>query len=202
MPKIETKKLLMLLFFLLAISLAFVSISLAIDFTSSNFAVKDPVIDEGVKSSASLNFGLGQSFGQVAIGRSTSGSYELWSGFQYFFKVNANVLTAVPGAADGEVDLSWTVPTTFLGMNVDAYEVGTGTVSGSYTFQNVSNVTNFTKSGLTPGSLYYFIVKTLGPGGVFMVYSNEDSATATGVAPPPPPPPSSGGGTGIPSYTL
>jgi hypothetical protein len=196
MLKIETKKLFVLSFFVLAATLVFASVSLAIDFTSSNFAVKDPVIDQGSQSSASLNFGLGQSFGQVAIGRSTSGSYELWSGFQYFFKVNANVLTAAPGAANGEVDLSWTVPATFLGMSVDDYEVGTGTVSGSYTFQNVGNVTNFTKSGLTPGTLYYFIVKTLGPGGVFLVYSNEASATATGVAPPPPPPPPSGGGGG------
>jgi hypothetical protein len=162
------------------------------EFSSSSFKIQNPVIDEGSSSTSSASFGLGQSIGQTAIGKSTSASFQLWSGFQYFFKVNANVLTATADVA--EVDLSWTVPQTFLGATIAGYEVGTGTISGSYVFQNVGNVTNFTKTGLTNGTPYFFIVKTYAPGGTFLVYSNEATATPNGVTPPPPPPPSGGGG--------
>jgi hypothetical protein len=199
MPKFETKKLFSILIFGFAL-VTLARLVLAADYNSSNFTVKDSVVDQGSSTVSSSSFGLGQSFGQLAVGRSTSGSFQLWSGFQYYFKVDANVLSAVPGAANGEVDLSWTVPQTFLGITVAGYEVGTGTVSGSYTFQNVGNVTSFTKSGLTPGQQYYFKVKTLSPGNVFLVFSNEATATATGAPVPPPPPPSGGGGGGVGNY--
>lgn len=166
----------------------------AADYSSTNFTVKDSVIDSGFQSSSSLNFGLGQSLSQIAIGRSDSASFQLWSGFQFYYKVDPNTLTAT--ADDAEVDLLWTVPDTELGINVAGYEVGTGTTSGSYTFEDVGNVTSFTKTGLTNGTLYYFIVKAYATGGTFLVFSNEDSATPNGVVPPPPPPPPGGGGGG------
>ncbi len=172
--------------------------SMAQDSTSASFAVEDPVIDTGFESSTSTNFGLGQSFSQIAIGKSTSASFELWSGFQYYFETDANTLTATSG--DSEVDLNWTVPNTYLGISIGSYEVGTGVVSGSYTFQNVGNVTNFTKVGLTNGTPYFFIIKALSPIGSFLVFSNEDTATPTGVVPPPPP--SGGGGSSNPSMII
>jgi hypothetical protein len=172
-------------------------ISNAADSSSSNYTIEDPVIDSGMQSSSSLNFGLGQSLSQIAIGQSSSASFQLWSGFQYFFKVDPNVLTATATLNDGEVDLSWTVPQTFLGATVAGYEVGTGTTSGSYTFEDVGNVTSFTKSGLLGGTTYYFIIKTYAPGGTFLVFSNEDSATTSGIPPVPPPPPPGGSGGGI-----
>ena len=162
----------------------------ATDYSSGSFTVKDPILSSGFKNSNSLNFGLGQSLSQLAIGQSSSASFQLWSGFQYYYKVLAHTLSAVPD--DAEVDLTWTIPTTFLGVEVAGYEIGTGTTSGSYTFEDVGNVTLFTKTGLTNGTLYYFISKAYAPGGTFLVYSNEVSATPNGVVVPPPP----GGGGG------
>lgn len=175
----EAKKIIVFLIFLGLISLTPL-VSWAADFSSSSFKVKDPVIDTGLKSSSSANFGLGQSLSQTAIGKSTSASYQLWSGFQYFFNVNANTLTATAG--EGQVSLSWTVPQTFLGASVGGYEVGTGTVSGSYTFENAGNVTSYTKTGLSGGTTYYFKVKAKTAAGTFLVFSNEASATPTGGA--------------------
>lgn len=165
-----------------------ISISLAVqgaqvsatDYSSTNFKVKDPVIDSGQVSSSSTSFGVGQSVSQIAPGKSSSATFQLWSGYQYFFKAKANVLTAIAG--DAQVALSWSVPQTFLGITVSSYEVGTGTVSGTYTFESVGAVTSFNKTGLTNGTPYYFIVKAKGPGGVFLAYSNEAVATPSGSA--------------------
>jgi hypothetical protein len=195
MKQIETKRfavclLLLGLFFLWSKS------GSATDYSSSNFTVKDPVLDGGSSSSTSSNFGLGQSVNQVAPGKSTSVSFQLWSGFQYYFKANANVLTATPG--DGQVALSWTVPSTFLGVSVSSYEVGVGTISGSYVFTDRGNVTSYTQTGLTNGTLYYFIIKAKTAGGIFLVYSNEASATPTAAVTPPSPPSGGGGGGYVP----
>ncbi len=175
-------------------------LGLATDFSSSSFTVKDPVIDAGQLSSASANYGLGQSLSQTAIGKSTSTNYQLWSGFQYFFKVNANTLTATAG--DGQVSLSWTVPSTFLGVSVGGYEAGTGVVSGSYTFENVGNVTSYTKTGLTNGTTYYFRVKAKTAAGTFLVFSNEASATPASSGAPPGIVGSGGGGIGLPQGSI
>src|SRR5258708_430949 len=160
---------------------------LATNYSSTNFTVTNPVTDAGQTSSSSSNFGLGQSVSQTAIGKSTSTNFQLWSGFQYYFKVNANTLTATVG--NGQVALSWTVPSTFLGIAVSSYEVGVGTTSGSYTFTDRGNVTSYTQTGLTNGTAYYFKIKAKSAGGLFLTFSNEASATPTGV--------SSGGGGGI-----
>jgi hypothetical protein len=54
-------------------------------------------------------------------------------------------------------------------------------------FENVGNVTNFTKTGLTNGTPYYFIIKAITAAGSFLVYSNEATATPNGIVTPPPP---------------
>ncbi len=156
-------------------------VALATSYDSANFSIKDPVLDQGQKSSSSTGFGVGQSVGQPGIGRSSSANFQLLSGFQYYYKVNSNTLTATAGA--GQVSLSWTVPQTFLGVSITGYQVGTGTTSGVYTYENVGNVTTFTKSGLTNGTTYYFIVKAQGAGSVTLAYSNEASATPTSTTP-------------------
>ncbi len=155
---------------------------LADDATSSNFTVQDPVITSGFQSSSSSSFSLGQSLSQIAIGKSTSTSFQLLSGFQYFFKADANTLTATAG--NGQVSLSWTVPQTHLGGVINGYELGVGTASGSLTYSNVGNVTSYTQSSLTNGTTYYFKVRAKTPGGVTLVYSNEASATPSGSVTP------------------
>jgi hypothetical protein len=66
-----------------------------------------------------------------------------------------------------------------LGVAVGGYEVGTGTTSGSYSFQSVGNVTSYTKTGLSNGTTYYFKIKAKTAAGTFLVYSNETSSTPT-----------------------
>ncbi len=181
------------------IALAFIVFSLshrglATEYSSTGFSVSNPVIVAGTESSTSTNFGLGQSLGQTAIGKSTSSSFQLWSGFQYYFKVNANTLTATAGI--GQVGLSWTVPQSFLGISVSSYEVGIGTVSGSYVFSDVGNVTSYTATGLTAGTPYFFKIKAKSAGGLFLTFSNEVTATPTAPVTPPP-----GGGGGGGGYT-
>jgi hypothetical protein len=187
MKLLEIKRILKLFLVLGVVVLAIPQITTATEFSSANFTVKDPVIDSGSPSSSSTNFGLGQSVDQTAIGKSSSANFQLWSGFQYFFKVKTNTLTTTPGNSD--VSLSWTVPDTFLGISISSYEVGTGTVSGSYTFEDVGAVTSFVKTGLTNSTPYYFIIKAKGPGGILLVFSNEATSTPVGGA-------STGGGGG------
>jgi hypothetical protein len=187
----ETKKAVFALVILISAVFLLPKNSDATDYSSAAYTVKDPVIDSGQLSSSSLNFGLGQSISQLAIGKSASASFQLWSGFQYFYQVDANTLNAVPGGS--QVNLTWTVPATNLGISVAGYELGTGTVSGSYTFEDVGNVTNFSKLGLTNGTPYFFVVRAYATGGTILVYSNEATATPTGgggggVGGPPPSP--------------
>lgn len=159
------------------------------DYSSASFVVKDPVITAGSEGSSSTNFGLNQSVGQTAAGSSTSSAFGLWSGFQYYFTARSNALTATAG--DASVSLSWTTPTTYLGVSISGYEVGTGTTSGSYVFENVGLVNSFNKTSLTNGTPYFFIVKAKTTGGFFLVYSNEATATPTAGSTP-------GGGGGGP----
>ncbi|MBI4050165.1 MAG: fibronectin type III domain-containing protein [Candidatus Doudnabacteria bacterium] len=149
-------------------------VAAATDFSSTNFTVTNPIISAGSATSTSSNFGLGQSLSQTAIGKSTSESFQLWSGFQYYFTATKPTLTATAGS--GQVALSWTAPTTYLGVAVGSYDLGTGTVSGSYTFQSVGNVTSYTKDGLTNGTTYYFVVRAKTSGGTVISISTEKSA--------------------------
>ncbi len=187
----ETKTVIFsLLIFALAV-FVLPKLSDATDYSSSNFTVKDSVIDSGVGRSTSTSYGLGQSVSQIAIGRSTSASFELWSGFQYYLFATQNTLTATT-IGDTQIDLSWTVPSTFLGAVITGYEVGVGTTSGSYTFTDVGNVVASSQLGLIPGTNYYFIIKAYSAGNVAVVFSNEATALTTGVAP------QTGNGGGLP----
>lgn len=193
MKQLETKVIAILTLLGLAV-LSLPNLSVATDYSSTNFKVNNPVIDAGQKTSTSTSFGLGQSVSQTAIGKSTSDNFQLWSGFQYYFKVNANTLTAIAG--DVQVSLSWTAPATFLGISVASYEVGVGTTSGSYTFTDRGSGTSYVQTGLTNGTPYFFKIKAKSTGGLFLVFSNE--ATATPVAPGGGGGSSGGGGGGAP----
>jgi hypothetical protein len=168
--------------------------ALADDYSSTNFTVQDPVVTGGTDKSTSSSFNLGQSVSQVAIGKSTSTSFQLLSGFQYFFAASPNVLSA--SAGNGQVNLSWTLPALFNGAVVGSYEVGVGTTPGNYAYSNVGNITSYSALGLTNGVTYYFKVKAKTAGGITLVYSNESSATPSGITSNP----GGGGGGGGGGY--
>ncbi len=162
--------------------------------SSTNFQINNPIISSGQQNSSSTNFKAGQSVYQSVTGKASSTNFQLWSGFQYFFKANTNTLTTTAG--DSEVDLSWSVPQTFLGITVGSYELGVGTISGTYTYENVGNVTTFTKTGLSNSTQYYFKIKSKTLGGTVLTHSNESSATPSSSTSPTP----GGGGGGSGNY--
>ncbi len=147
------------------------------EFTSTNFKILDPVINAaGGPEVSSDSFGSGQTFFTLSGGISTSDTYQVWSGFQFFFKVKvpANVV-ATPG--DASVSLSWDAAETFLGIVVGSYAIGQATVSGGpYTFTDVGNVTSATASGLTNGTTYFFKIETRDTAGLNIGRSAQVSA--------------------------
>ncbi len=169
--------------FVVGVLLAFVLFQIGIinsfaqSSSSTNFAVQNPVIDSGLGLSTSSNFGLGASLSQVAPGKSVSSNFQLLSGFQYFYYASPNTLSATAG--DSQVSLSWTIPQVFLGAVIAGYELGVGTASGVYTYENVGNVTSFTKSGLSNGVTYYFKVRAKTASGSVLTSSNEVSSVPT-----------------------
>ncbi len=173
----------------------FADIVSATDFSSTNFTVRDPVIEIASSTEmSSVSFRLTGSIGQMSIGTSTSVTFEVRSGFLYFPKVTVPVLSATAG--DGSVSLSWTASQGFLGWNVSGYNVGQATVSGGpYTYTPVGNVLSSVRTGLTNGAPYYFIVRPEDAFGNSLATSSEVSGTpAAGAAPAPAAPPSGGGG--------
>ena len=166
----------------------FAPLAQATDFTSTNFILRDPVVTIEGGYSSSTNFQFFSSTGQNAIGETTSTSFTQRSGFLYFPTATTPAIAATAG--NGEVSLSWSAATGSLG-NVTNYRVGTATVSGGpYTYESVGNVLTFTKTGLTNGTTYYFVVQAQA--------ATETVATSAQVsATPAAPAPSGGGGSAV-----
>jgi len=186
------KKILMAILLLFG---AFFSHALAIDFSSSNFIIRDPVTSIGGGRSTAGNFEVFSSSGSLTTGETTSSGFILRSGFLYFPVATSPVVIATPG--DGQVSLSWTGSVGTL-ANITNYQVGTGTITGGpYVFENVGNVPSFVKSGLANGTPYYFRVKAQA-GTETLAISGEVPATPVGPTPTPTPPPGGGGGGVVP----
>ena len=114
-----------------------------------------------------------------------------------------NDLSASPGNKDGEVILSWTAPGDDGNLNnntngryivkysvnpidTDAkFDAGTE-FSNSWTPVNADELETHTLSGLTPGTVYYFAIKTEDEKPNISALSNTPSATARDLAPAPP----------------
>lgn len=148
----------------------------ALDYSSSSFIVRDPVVLSGAGYSSSSSFQYFASLGQTAIGASASGGFIERSGFLYFAVVTNPVLSGTAG--DTQASLSWTASNASLGHTVASYEVGQSTTSGSgYSFTNVGNALSSSQTGLSNGTTYYFIVRTIDSVGDVIATSNEVYAT-------------------------
>ena len=176
--------------FIFIFALGFVAVVKAEEFSSDNFIIRDPVIRESGGRSTSTSFELFDISSQIQEGESTSTGFLQRAGFLYFPVASIPGVTATAG--DGQVVLTWTASTGIL-ANITNYEVGISTTAGGpYTFESVGNVLTFTKTGLTNGTTYYFIVRSLA-GTLVLAKSTEVSAAPSGAAPAPSP----GGGGGI-----
>jgi len=167
------------------------------------------------------------------------------NGTTYYYKVAAvnavgvspmsNEVTAAPAAtvpgaptgliasgSSGVVTLSWTAPNSDGGAGITGYNVYRGTTTGGEATTPVATgiaVANFTDSGLTNGTTYFYRVAAVNSVGT-SAPSNEASATPQPAIAPPTPPqnlaatgangavqltwsaPSSNGGAAVTGYTV
>lgn len=144
--------------------------------SGSSFRVLDPQ-HAGFKASASSdNYQLLSTVGDVAIGSASGSSFGLRSGFLYYPLVIAPGLSSAT-AGDGDVDLIWSAATMDAGWTLSGYNVCTKPAAGSFTCENVGNVTSFTKSGLSNGTSYTFKIQAKEIFGDVIAASGELSAT-------------------------
>lgn len=165
----------------------FAAFVLAADFSSTDYTVSAPVLNSG-EYSTSTDYQLFGSISQIATGTSTATGYEVRSGFLYFPVVSVPTVTATAG--NGSVTLSWTAAVGAQGWVVSSYNVGQSTAAGGpHTYTDVGNVTSSSRTGLTNGTTYYFVVR---PEDAF----NNSLATSTEVSATPQGSGDTGGGTG------
>ncbi len=122
----------------------------------------------------------------MAVGTSTTNSlYQLFGGFLYFPFVSTPSVSATAGTQ--QVALAWTSADASTGWAVGGYTVGQSTASGgSYSYTSVGNVLASTRTNLTAGTTYYFVILVEDALGNYIATSTEVSAVPTA--------PSSGGG--------
>ncbi|MDO8604004.1 MAG: dockerin type I repeat-containing protein [bacterium] len=173
-----------------SVSITSTQIALAEEFTSSSFRILDPVIAPA-EFSTSTSFQLWSTLGEMALGTSTGAAFNLGAGFLRFPFASTPAVSATAG--DAQVALSWTASQGYLGWTASGYKVGQATVSGGpYTFTDVGAVTSSTRTGLTNGTLYYFVITVKDAFGNSIATSTQVSATPVAATPSP----SSGGGGG------
>jgi len=169
-------------FFLLFTFCAFILFSIGIgvqadEYTSTNFIIRDPVITSGGSFSSSTDFQLFGAISQLAVGTSTITSFGINTGFFYYPYVSSPIVSATAG--DSQAALTWTASQGYLGWNVSGYNVGQSTTSGgpyAYT-TSLGNVKSSTRTGLTNGTAYYFVIRIEDAFGNSVATSTEVSAT-------------------------
>ncbi len=177
----------LILFFAMLSMVTFVH---AQEFSSINYKVMEPVLFSGGFGTSS-SFQLNGLIGQLSIGTSSTATFGISSGFLYFPFASSPVVSA--SAGNGQVSLSWTSSSGFNGWTASGYSVGQATASGGpYTYTSVGNVNSSTRTGLTNGTAYHFVIRIQDAFGNFIATSSEASGTPTAPAAPP----ASGGGAG------
>lgn len=170
----------------------------ATEYSSTNFKVLDPVMFSAGYST-STNYKLTDTLFQINAGTSTANNFGINAGFLYFPYATTPAVAATAG--NGQVSLTWSASQGFLGWNPSGYSVGQATASGGpYSFTSVGNVTSSTRTGLTNGTTYYFVIRALDAFGESIATSTQVSVTP--VAPPTPPGGGGGGGGGQPPPNL
>ncbi|MDP2789201.1 MAG: hypothetical protein Q8O46_04120 [bacterium] len=151
----------------------------AVDLTSTNFIIRDPIIGTGGEYGTSTSFKLISAGDKVLTGIGSSTSFVSRYGFLYYPFVTAAVLTAVANGPDA--NLSWTASTAGQGWTVGGYKTGkSSTVGGPYTYTDVGNVLSSTYSNLAPGD-YCFVIQTYDSLSNVITTSNESCITISQV---------------------
>lgn len=172
-------------------------ISFADEYSANNYKILDPVIAPSGFSNSS-GFQLWSSISEIAVGTSSSASFQIGSGFLNFPFASTPVVSATAG--NGQVSLSWTASTGFLGWTANSYSIGRSTTSGGpYSYTSAGSLLNSTVTGLTNGTTYYFVITVSDIFGNTISTSTEVSSTPSSPSTPPPSGGGGGGGGGAPS---
>ncbi len=171
-------------FFLMAVVFLWTrGVVLADEFTSTDFKALDPVIfSSGYSTSA--DYQLLSTISPIAVGTSTAADFKVSSGFLFYPFASLPVVSATIGSA--QVALSWTASQGFLGWTPSGYNVGQATISGgTYTYSaSLGNVLSSTRTGLTNGATYYFVIRVEDALGNSIATSSEVSAVPVASAAP------------------
>jgi hypothetical protein len=160
------------------------------EFSSSNYTVLDPVMNAGGYGT-STNFSLLGVISQISNGPGTSASFGDNAGFLYYPSVSSPAVSSVPGS--GQVALTWTASVGSVGWTISGYTVAQSTTSGGpYTYTSLGNVTSSTRTGLSNGTTYYFVIVAKDAFGNAIASSTQVSAIPVATTNPP----GGGGGTG------
>lgn len=162
--------------------------------SSASYKMIDSAMNAGGYG-ASSNFRLFGMISQIFIGTSTSLNFGNNAGFLYFPFASSPTLSA--SAGDAQVSLSWSGSTGLLGWTPSSYTVGQSTVSGGpYSYTSLGNVNSSTRTGLSNGTTYYFIVRVKDIFGNYIATSSEVAAIPVASTVYPTPSNSGGGGGG------
>lgn len=173
--KLNILKTTLYFFYISFIFLYFFSNGHAVDLTSTNFIVRDPIIGTGGDYGTSSSFKLYSAGNTLLSGVGSSATYIGHYGFLYYPFITLGTLSAVASGADA--NLSWPVSAAGQGWTVSGYNTGKAAVSGGpYTYTSVGNVTSYSYTGLTPGN-YCFVLQTLDGLGNVIGTSNESCIT-------------------------
>lgn len=127
------------------------------EISSQNYKVLTPTITSGGGYASSSSYTLLGVISEFAHDTASSVSFGSNPGLVAYATVSTPTVSATAG--DGQVALSWTAAQGFTGWTVGGYDVGQSAVSGGpYTYTAVGNVTSSTRSGLSNGSTYYFVI--------------------------------------------
>ena len=147
-------------------------VAAAADFSSMNYTVENPIIEESGGTSSSASFKVIGTIPYISAGKGSSASYGVTPGFLGFGSgaVTLPVLSAQVTATANEIELTWTETS---GAVSGGYQVGQASVSGGpYTYraiqQNAARIIANLPSGTT-----YFVVRALDSDSAELGLSNE-----------------------------
>lgn len=170
-------------FFLLLLASVGSSISriaYAEDLASTNYQILGPVMGAGGYAT-STSYTLFSSISEFAHNIGSAASFSSNPGLFAYPFVSTPVVGATAGNA--QVALSWTASQGFVGWTVSGYDVGQSTTSGGpYTYTSVGNVLSSTRTGLTNGTAYYFVINPTDAFGTRIATSTQVSGTPTAPA--------------------
>lgn len=173
---------------LILIGILFSPISFAQIATSSSYKVDSQTFSGSDDYATSTNYSIESAILHYGTEGGTSTNYNFRAGFISTLEYNYPSLSASAGTS--QVVLDWTA---VQGIENVTYEAGySGGTGGPYTYMSDQSTTVYTRTGISPSTNQYYIIRAKDGSGNIIGYSNEMSMTSNGA--------SGGGGSSFSSY--